>query len=418
MSPARWAAFLVLERVENTDGHSDDLLHSSLLAGLSQPDKNLATALVMGVLRWQLLLESRLLPLLSRPDAELPSPVATALRLGAFQLLHMDRIPVHAAISESVEMVKAARHPGAAGMVNAILRNLAAGRPEVAEGAVRDPITRRPIHESAAKLAERLGHPEWMVERWVRAYGAAAAEAVCRYDLAEPAGASLFAQRETFEIDDGSRLVAELAAAARPGAQRVWDACAAPGGKTAVLVHRLPGAEVLATDISPKRLGRMTERLNRMLGAGKVRTGLADAAQPAAVEERFDLILCDAPCSGTGTLSRNPEIKTRLEEMDLPRQAKRQRAILNGALERLATGGRLVYSTCSLEAEENEGVVAELEGVRVVPVSEAVERLVGEGRLTVGRDQAQEWMRGPYLRTLPGAGFAGDGFFAAVLERV
>jgi 16S rRNA (cytosine967-C5)-methyltransferase len=391
----------------NTDEHSDDLLHGPLLTGLSQADKNLATALVLGTLRRQLQLEARLMPLLARPDVELPSQVANALRLGAFQLLHMDRIPDHAAIAEAVETVKAARHPGAAGMVNAILRKLALEPKE----------PKRKIVESPAALAERLGHPEWMVERWLREYGREVAEAVCAYDLSEPAKGAAFATRESFEIDDGSRLVAELAAAAQPEAKRVWDACAAPGGKTAVLAHRLPQAELLATDISPKRLERMKVRLERMLGVGRVRTFQADAAKLLADENGFDLILCDAPCSGTGTLARNPEIKVRLDAGDLARQAERQRTIVQAALARLSPGGRLVYSTCSLEPEENERVVAALNGASVVPMSPLLQRMVASGALQVAAEDAQRWVRGDFLRTLPGANFAGDGFFAAVLER-
>ena len=410
VTPARWAAFQVLERVGNTDAHSDDLLHGPLLAGLSQADKNLAMALVLGVLRRQLQLEDQLIGMLARPDVELASPVANALRLGAFQLLHMDRIPAHAAISESVEMVRAARHPGAAGMVNAVLRKVAGenkGEP------------RRKLVESLPAMAARLGHPEWMVERWTAEYGRAAAEAICEYDLREPADGGLFVWGPG-ALDDGSRLVAELAAVAQPGALRVWDACAAPGGKTGVLAGRLPDAEVLATDVSPKRLARMAERLEREL-PGRVRTLQADAAQLPEELGRFDLVLCDAPCSGTGTMSRNPEIKVRLDQDDLKRQAARQRSILAGALGRLAHGGRLVYSTCSLEPEENEAVVrevlAEVPDVKLLPVGDLLGKLIADGRVTAAAEQAQGWTRGEFLRTLPGANFAGDGFFAAAFER-
>lgn len=402
ISPARRAAFAVLERVGASDAHSDDLLHGPMLAGLSEQDKNLATALVMGVLRWQLVLEARLLPLLSRPDMVLPSPVATALRLGAFQLLYMDRIPAHAALSESVELVRAANQPQAAGMVNAVLRKLAAGPRDA---------PRKPLIEKVPALAERLGHPEWMVARWVAEYGQPAAEKICEYNLREPITGGLFPEDlGSLRIDDGSRLVAELAvAAAPPGVSRVWDACAAPGGKTQVLARKLEGAEVLATDVSPKRLERMAQRLEREL-PGRIRTLHADASLLPPSEGSFSLVLCDAPCSGTGTLARNPEIKVRLEPTDLARQVKRQRLILAAALERLEPGGRLVYSTCSLEPEENEQVVAELlhsGGAKIIPVS---------GLLTGLPVDPAKVVRGQFLRTLPGV-FPGDGFFAAVLEK-
>src|ERR1700734_1723646 len=125
ITPARSAAFAALVRVADTSAHSDDLLHGTGMSALSQADRNLATTLVLGVLRWQIALDARMQPLLQRPDQALPTPVATALRMGAFQLLHLDRIPAHAALSESVELVRAAGHPHAAGMVNAILRKIA-----------------------------------------------------------------------------------------------------------------------------------------------------------------------------------------------------------------------------------------------------------------------------------------------------
>ena len=374
------------------------------MAKLSPADRNLTTALVMGVLRRQLQLEQRLIGLLTRPDAELASPVATALRMGAFQLLHMDRIPAHAALSESVELVRAAGHPGAAGMVNAVLRRLiAAGEGE----------RKQPLVESVEAMAERLGHPGWMVARWVRLYGRRAAEAICAYDLEEPQAGGLFSGESTFAMDEGSRLIAELAAASRPAAKRVWDACAAPGGKTAVLAARLPEAEVLATDISPPRLDRLERRLATV--GQRVRTRLADASQLPADEGLFDLVLCDAPCSGTGTLARNPEIKVRLEEQDLARQAERQRRLVSAALERLAPGGRLLFSTCSLEPEENEAVVEAVVSGGAARVLDLAPVLDAVGRSGARVETA--WIRNGCLRTLPGANFAGDGFFAALLER-
>ena len=165
ISPARVAAFAILEQVENSSAHSDDLLHGPLMVALSQADKNLATTLVLGVLRQQIALDARILLLLQRPEARLASPIATALRMGAFQLLHLDRIPAHAALSESVELARENGHAHATGMVNAVLRQL-----------TRAAAPRKPLVESTAAMAERLGHPAWRVERWVKNYGRAAAE--------------------------------------------------------------------------------------------------------------------------------------------------------------------------------------------------------------------------------------------------
>ncbi len=417
VSPARAAAFELLEQIATTSAHSDDLLHGPRLTGLSQVDRDLTTALVLGVLRWQIALDARLRPLLSRPDLRLAEPVAVALRLGAFQLLHLQRIPAHAALNESVELVRAAGHPHAAGMVNALLRKLAAS-----------PGARKPLVESTEAMAARLGHPSWLVERWIRVYGRGTAEDICTFDQQQPGGETLFDASEEGpampQMDAGSRLVAELAAASRPHAQRVWDCCAAPGGKTMVLAQRLPGAELLATDANPARLRRLEQRLARELPGRPVQMMAANAAALPIAAGSFDLILCDVPCSGTGTLARNPEIRHRLQPGDLRRQAERQRAILSGALRHLAPGGRLLYSTCSLEPEENLAVVDAVLGngdfpeVRRMPVEAALDALRATGGLRTEAPGSQSLVKDGCLRTLPGHAFSGDGFFAALLERV
>jgi 16S rRNA (cytosine967-C5)-methyltransferase len=227
-------------------------------------------------------------------------------------------------------------------------------------------------------------------------------------------------------MDGGSRLVAELAAVALPFTAdrlaRVWDCCAAPGGKTLMLALRLPGANILATDASAKRLAQTTARLRRYAYAERVRCKVIDASAAAmGSKEKFDLILCDVPCSGTGTLARNPEIRHRLRSEELSRQAARQRAILAGAAQRLALGGRLVYSTCSLEPEENEAVVeavASASGLSRLSVAPLIEDLAQTGVLRP--DSAAVLLRSAVksgaLRTLPGV-HGCDGFFAAVLER-
>ena len=462
VSPARAAAFEILTLVGEGKGHSDELLHSARTAALTLEDRNLATALVMGVLRWQIALDARVGKLLARPEQRLAEPVALALRMGAFQLLHMDRIPAHAVLNESVEMCRAAGQPYAAGMVNAVLRKLAAANPASQPRETARARRTVPLFESPAAFAERLGHPRWLVERWVAAYGREAALAICEYGQREPVRGAMFAGEDEADdgevaaglsgeaapqMDDGSRLVAELAAAAMPaptrgeGVPRVWDCCAAPGGKTLLLARRLnlslkgeargtPEVDVLATDVSAKRLARMAARLRRYAYAERVRCEVADASAVAegGMEAKldltkFDLILCDVPCSGTGTLARNPEIRHRLLLEDLARQAARQRALLGGALGRLAPGGRLVYSTCSLEPEENEQVVdaaAGAAGLRRLSVKPLIAGLAEGGILR--QEMAARLIGGALdddgaLRTLPGV-HGCDGFFAAVLERI
>jgi 16S rRNA (cytosine967-C5)-methyltransferase len=428
ITAARAAAFEILTLVGENKGHSDELLHSPRIAALSPEDRNLTTALVMGVLRWQIALDARLAKLLARPDQRLAEPVAIALRLGAFQLLHMDRIPAHAVLNESVELCRAAGQPHAAGMVNAILRKLAAAQ---------KPGTR--IFESPAAFAERLAHPYWLVERWVAAYGREAALAICEYDQHEPHSGSLFPgssiedsnptaalpSQAAPQMDDGSRLVAELAAVALPltaNPPRIWDACAAPGGKTLILAQRLPQAEILATDVSAKRLAHTAARLRRYAYAERVRTYVADAAAPSfPADTLFDLILCDVPCTGTGTLARNPEIRHRLRPEELARQSARQRALLSGALRHLAPGGRLVYSTCSLESEENQQVIESIfpdSSFRTIPASSLLETLASTNIVSAESVTAliSSATSNGTLRTLPGV-HPCDGFFAVVLER-
>jgi 16S rRNA (cytosine967-C5)-methyltransferase len=423
ISPARAAAFEILTLVGEGKGHSDELLHSTRTALLTPEDRNLATALVMGVLRWQIALDARLAKLLSRPAQRLAEPVALALRMGAFQLLHMDRIPTHAVLNESVEICRAAGQPHASGMVNAVLRKLASAQKPGAR-----------IFESPAAFAQRLGHPRWLVERWVAAYGRDAALAICEYDQREPARGEMFLDPDAEaglapdapQMDDGSRLVAEVAAAALPftgdRAPRVWDCCAAPGGKALTLAKRLPAAEILATDVSAKRLAWMAARLRRYSYAQGVRCEVMDASSwTGGLETKFDLILCDVPCSGTGTLARNPEIRHHLSVDDLKRQAGRQRAILGGALQRLGQGGRLVYSTCSLEAEESQQVVdavATEVGLKRIPVEPLISDMKNSGvlRQEAGAMLLGSAVHGDSLRTLPGT-HPCDGFFAAVLER-
>ncbi len=456
ISPARRAAVQILLEIGAGRAHSDDLLHARPLQTLSPADRHLTTTLVMGVLRWQIALDAQIRPHLARPDQKLPEVVSVALRLGLFQLLHLSRIPPHAALSESVEICRAANQEHAGRMVNAILRKLSAARSKPPSP---------PLYESTAAFAQRLAHPLWIVDRWVKTYGRSAALSICAADQHEPTQGNFFtaesdnppltpqtsaspepaASSDAFApsdssapfdpadadlaqpenphrtsmplMDDGSRLVAELAAAALPPtpnrAPRAWDCCAAPGGKTLVLARRLPTADLLATDKSPRRLAGTQTRLQQALLP--VRTLAIGAADLPNTEPPFDLILADVPCTGTGTLSRNPEIRLRLHPEDLPRQAARQREILASALLHLAPGGRLVYSTCSLEPEECEQVIGSIPGIRPIPILPFLEDLRTRGILNPDLD-LNTLIRNEALRTLPGI-HPTDGFYATVLER-
>ncbi|HEY0306905.1 MAG TPA: transcription antitermination factor NusB [Acidobacteriaceae bacterium] len=431
ISPARAAAFRILVSVAE-GAHSDDLIFAPAVTALSEQDRNLTMALVMGSLRWQISLDAAAGALLDRPLQKMTPEVMVALRMGLFQLWYLDRIPDHAAISESVELCRAANHAYATGMVNAVLRKLArAGKPEA---------PKRKLVLTPQFLAEEYAHPEWMVARWFKTYGAAATEKILAADQSasfatthgaseesepdsEPVAASLFVEPAMKPqwpvIDEGSRLIAELAAAGT--AEKILDCCAAPGGKTLVIALRHADAAITAADNSAERLTRMQQRLRKFPYAAKVQCDLLDATRIESPAQ-YDRILCDVPCSGTGTLARNPEIRHRLRAADLSIQAKRQRAILASALAALAPGGRLIYSTCSLEPEENEQVVetvlAAIQAVRVLPVASSLRELTDSGVLTpeAGAMLISTAVRGNYLRTLPGV-HPCDGFFAAMMEK-
>jgi 16S rRNA (cytosine967-C5)-methyltransferase len=411
IAPARAAAFHILLKVSASAAHSDDLLHSIAVNALSPEDRNLTTTLVLGVLRWQLYLDTLIKPMLQRADAEIHPVALLALRMGLFQLLYLDRIPAHAALNESVELAKANGAAHAAGMVNALLRR-----------ALREKGTERKTLAVKETPAEQA-HPQWLITRWRTNFGGGITRRIAEYDQAEPGDRTLFTDNDGVPaIDDGSRLVAELAAASVTTPARILDCCAAPGGKTALLALRHPSAEIVAADINEKRLSAMRRRMDRDPVTERVKTVVVDMTKPEGFDQlggEFDLILCDAPCSGTGTLARNPEIRHRLRASDLPRQAERQQAILTQSLQLLAPGGRLVYSTCSLEPEENGVVVAKaLEAaasIQAIPIEtllHASTSLSDEGRTRLLQTAIHEGA----LRTLPGTNPC-DGFYAVVLER-
>jgi len=441
IAPARSAAFEILLKIEHNAGHCDELLRSELVDPLSQPDRNLCTSLVMGTLRWQIALDARINALLARPDARLEDEVRLALRLGAFQMLYLDRIPTHAAVMDSVELVKSTGQGFASGMVNAVLRKIA----------VAPPVEVPNSFTNATELAAAYAHPAWMVERWVTRYGIEKAAAICRFDQEQPPatvrlaseGAEETLLAEGIELapgafltrarrvvrgdvtatvtyknggvqiqDEGSQLVAELAG----HGENILDCCAAPGGKTAILAQRNTKATLLACDISRRRLDEMRGLL-RNIGGARISYETADAAK-LTYDKQFDLALCDVPCSGTGTIARNPEIRHRLEPAEFSRQHSRQVAILLAGMRALKPSGRLVYASCSLEPEENESVIQDCLSGRPefseVGFRERVDALVAEG--SMHEQSAPGLLEKGRLRTLPGV-HPCDGFFAAMMVR-
>lgn len=439
LSPSRSAAFDILLRVEGQGAYASELLHSERYEKLSPADHGLCTELVMGVLRWRSVLDAAIEQVASQHLEKLDLEVLVALRLGAYQLGWLQRVPARAAIYESVELVKKSRKRSAAGLVNASLRRLAA------EPATVHPHT--PDQDSPQSPSVAYAHPRWLVERWVEQFGADAAARICAYDQQVPVtairlrspGAEQELKQAGVELSPGAFLAdarrveqgditrtaafregrvaiqdeaSQLVAALVGRGQRLLDCCAAPGGKTAILADRNPASQIIAADLYPQR----ARLLRRLVRAENVQVITANAEQ-LPVSGEFDRALADVPCSGTGTLARNPEIKWRLKPEDLPNLHDRQLAIAGSALERLAPGGRLVYSTCSLQPEENQAVVEELlatvPGIRLLDCRVELKAMRERGEL-VWQD-LQSIIDGSFLQTLPGV-HPCDGFFAAIFE--
>ncbi len=442
ISPARAAAFDILLRVKTHDAFATELLHSIRLDQLSPVDRGLTTEIVMGVLRWQSRLDETIAAASSRQLAKLDPEVLTALRVAAYQMQFLTRVPASAAVNESVKLIKRARKASAAPFANAVLRKLADKPPTRIDDE---------FEATAEGIARGYAHPRWLVQRWAKQFGVDAALQICRQDQSERPPSLRFedpaaeAELITSEIefspglivtgarsltdcnvgrlthtdafrkgrvmiqDEGSQLVALLVGR---GA-RLLDCCAAPGGKTALLAARNPDAEIIATEIHPHRADLLRKRVH----APNVKVIQADATK-LPVEGEFDRVLVDVPCSGTGTLARNPEIKWRLKREDLDDLHKKQVAILTAALRHLAPRGVAVYSTCSLEREEDEAVVEEVladhPNYRLLEVRGELERLRASGELAWA--DLDSLVSGKFLRTLPGV-HPCEGFFAALIER-
>jgi 16S rRNA (cytosine967-C5)-methyltransferase len=454
ISPARRVAFDVLRRVEREGAFAADALGARLRReALKRQDAALATELVLGVLRWQRLLDflaERAAGTRRLEATSLDLEVLLALRLGIYQLEFLERVPASAAVNESVELVKVARKRSAAGLVNALLRNAAREETLLPAAHARVEALLDPRLAPAERLGIALSHPTWLVERWLGRFGEADTRALLEANnrppritaailtsggsaseanrpgrwlrgAAEltggnPAENEILQQGRGFVQDEASQMI-PLLLETRPG-QRVLDLCAAPGGKTARLAEHAGGQCVVAADRHLHRLRQMREFLGHVR-AGNVPVVALDGTAPLPFGVAFDRILVDAPCSGTGTLARNPEIRWRLRPQDLPALAEKQAALLRQALEKLAPGGRLVYSTCSLEPEENEQVVkavlAQTHGIRLVAPGTALAALAAH--LRPGVNARALFDAAGYFHTRPWQDGT-DGFFAAVMGRV
>ena len=407
ISPARRAAFQILRRVEDEQAYASVLLAGADL-DLNWKDRALCRQLVLGPLRRQLWLDRTVEHFAARRIDSFDLAVVIALRLGLYQLRFLSRIPASAAINESVNLVKAARVKSAAGLVNAILRR-ATREPNY------DPAAE--VVDDIDKVSIQSSHPRWLIERWADQFGFAEATAIAHANnepaesffrlttkaqssaiIAElgAAGVELAASaiapdawrlRDSvgcdeagrdagapqarmpallrkladdgliYFQDEGSQLVAHLLDARDE--MRVLDVCAAPGSKSTLIASLAPASEIVAGDFYEHRVRTMKQLAGRQ-AASKITFVIHDATKPLPFAPRsFDRVLVDAPCSGTGTLRHNPEIRWRLKPSDFPELTGKQKLILEKAGDAVRNGGLLLYSTCSLETEENEAIASD-----------------------------------------------------------
>lgn len=446
ISPARRAAFEALRRADPAGGSGQDL--ASAIAGTrgltpDPRDRALATEIALGVERWRAALDATIAAAAGRAIGAIDPPALIALRMAVFQLTHLTRTPAHAVVDDAVAITKRAGAARAAGFVNAVLRTLLRGRTDGA-------LPPRPADDDADAwtryLSITLSHPAWLASRWIARHGTAAAEQWARFNN-EPAPLTLRVNTARATVDDvrarlaaegveaapcrhaphalvvasgnpmaasphteglvalmdeASQLVGALAAAALSGT--VLDACAAPGGKTLVLACDLPdGARVIAADRRPRRVSLLTRSLARFgLSIPVIQHDLAAGAP----FRDLDGVLVDAPCSGLGTIRRDPDIRWRRAEADFGPLAASQLRLLHAAADAVRPGGRVVYATCSSEPEENEEVVEDFLAARRGFTRAAVETARFAPLLDAQGD----------FRTLPHRDGL-ESFYAAVLAR-
>lgn len=393
-APARTAAYHALRAVLSERVDLPEALVRGRRSLTDERDRALAAEIVAGSLRWLRSLDALVEHFARRPLGKIDREVLIVLRLSVYQLLHLDRVPSAAVVDDAVNLVRAARKPSAAGFANAVLRSLLRHRHRL-------PLPPRPEGGDRAARLAYLGithsHPEWLVARWLDRHGFEAAEAWARFDnetpaltlrvntlratvdeaaraLAAdgvetartryaPAGLVVTAGNPLRRPQDGLVVVQDEASQLVPlvvmprAGDRVLDLCASPGGKTtAMAAATADQGLIVASDVRARRVD-LLRRTVAASGARSIRVLHVGASGALPFAPMFDRVLVDAPCSGLGTVRRDPDIRWRREEVDLPRFAASQRELLDRAAAVVAPGGRLVYATCSSEPEENELVV-------------------------------------------------------------
>ncbi len=434
ISPARKLCYKLLKKIEANRLFSDDALNSKDILNLEVRDRHLTTEIVYGTLRWQAQLDYVLSGMCSRPWNEVAAGAKILLRMSLYQMWRMDRMPEYALVHDAVELAKKDMGKGIDGFINGILRSLARSKPWKRVDFLQN---------APAWVCASL--PEWLWDRWRTRYGEAAAMEYALSLNSPPRPALRLTRRcqgaealqfpveksklvpeayiptnpevglrtaeddgiRDYQIqDEASQLVPHLFGPI-PG-WKIWDSCAAPGGKCAIL-SKLCGESglVIATDLQNTRIHRMLGIL-RSAGAQNVSVLVADASRRAPFQGLFDGVMADVPCSGLGTLRRNPEIKWRFQTTSFITLQETQKRILTHVLDSVRIGGRLLYSTCSTEPEENELVVQSFLDTRE--------------NFRLVRPEYPEgiapWTNPDMMvRTFPSR-HLWDGFFAALLERL
>jgi len=408
ISPARVTAYSILLRMDSGDSNSAELLAENQ-KDLEGPDRGLCHQVVLGTIRRQALLD-RLIEAMTR-GKRLDPEVKTILRMSIFQLRFLDRVPDYAVVNDAVNLAQRGGKASAKGLINAVLR-----------GYLRKEV-KLVFADDLDRLSVETSHPRWILEKWISDFGRRSAEEIAHANCVEPsleyrltpkglkAGISLegesgvdteklidLADQGLIYIQDrGSRLVAEMIELQR--GERLIDVCAAPGGKASLIAMNNPDALVFAGDVSMRRAQTMRSIFLRQDCRIPVLVFDAEGAIPFEAQS-FDAVFVDAPCTGTGTIRRNPEIASRVSPEEIDKAASRQSGILDSASRLVKDGGRLIYSTCSLEKEENEQVCESF-----------LSRHSGFVKISLpGRDGAVQ--SNGFLRTFPNL-HGTDGFFIA-----
>jgi 16S rRNA (cytosine967-C5)-methyltransferase len=435
VSPARLKAFETLRRVEEESSYASVLLAEDDELSKAE-DRALAHEIVLGVLRWRLWLDTLIEQFSGRRVESLDNPVVISLRMALYQMRFLTRIPHRAVVNEAVNLVHYFKLKSAAGFVNAVLRRASRETDYDPASAITEPLKR---------LAIETSHPLWLIERWVQQFGFDETRAFATANNLPPPVAFRIGWRHTadevlseieraggrcfpsklipaaWRVEGGSRVLRRMAVEGKiylqdessqlvahlvdpKPSESILDLCAAPGSKTTLLASLTEGqARIVAGDIHTHRLQILSQTVARQSITG-VRLVALDGEAAPFMPDTFDCALVDAPCSGTGTLRRNPEIRWRITSADISEVSAKQLKMLESVAGTIKPGGRLIYSTCSVETDENERVI---------------EKFLSRHHdfsLSVPKALSGTTLNAPFVRIWPQMHGA-DGFFAALMMR-